>query len=100
MAKERAVRRAAREADRQRRIEQAREKNERNQKRVSRRVASQPSLLRATTSRKARTALFVGILINALVWILSEEWSMRFIALVISFLLAPMIAVLVVRDRG
>lgn len=99
MAKDRALRRAAREADRARRIEQARQRNEENQKRIARRVASQPSLLHQVRRRKARTAIFLALFINALVWILSPEWSMRSISLVVSALVAPMIAVLVVRER-
>lgn len=98
MAKDRALRRAAREADRQRRIEAARLRNEENQKRQARRIAGQPSLLQQTRRRKARTAIFIALFMNALVWILSGEWSMRTIAFVVSALIAPMIAVLVVRS--
>lgn len=96
MAKTRAHRRAEREADRERRITSARERNERRQKQGRRRVASQPSLLRATRSRRARTAIFIVIFANALVWILTPEWSARGIVLVVTLLIAPMIAVLFV----
>lgn len=99
MAKERARRRAEREADRQLRIDQARLRNEQSQKRRSRRVAGQPSLIGQTRSRRARTAIFIALFINALVWIVSGDWSMRASALVISLLVAPMIAVLVVDAR-
>lgn len=99
MAKDRARRRAEREADRQVRIQRARARNEANQKRISRRVAGQPSLIQLTRRRRARTALFIAIFINALVWILNGEWSMRASALVISLLVSPIISVLVVAAR-
>lgn len=96
MAKTRALRRAAREADRERRISAARERNERVQKKSSRRIAQQPSLIDATRRRRGRTALFFLLFANALVWILNPQWSIRGIALVVSLLVAPIIAVLFV----
>lgn len=100
MAKERAQRRALREADRLRRIEAARERNERRQKPSVRRVASQPSLLAQTRRTRARVALFLAILINAMAWIVSEEWSIRIGGLLLSLLLVPIVAVLFVSARG
>lgn len=100
MAKTRAARRREREADRERRIQEARAKNESQQRIIKRRVASQPSLLAATRRRRARTALFIAIFINALVWILSPSWSLRTLSLVLSLLAAPLIAVLFVSERS
>lgn len=96
MAKTRAMKRQQREADREQRIQQARERNEAKQQRTRRRIASQPSLLAATRRRRARTAIFIALFVNALVWILSADWAIRGFALVISLLAAPLIAVLFV----
>lgn len=99
MAKQRAQRRALREADRQRRIEAARQRNESSQKRTSRRVASQPSLIANTKKSRARLALFLAILINALTWIISSDWSVRASGLVLSILVTPIVLVLFVSSR-
>lgn len=99
MAKERARRRALREEDRQRRIEAARKRNETSQKRSARRVAGQPSLLAYTRRSRARLALFLALLINGLVWIISGDWSVRASVLVLSALLVPIVSVLFVSAR-
>lgn len=99
MAKERAQRRALKEADRQRRIEAARQRNERRQKPSARRIAAQPSLLAQTRRSRARLAFFLILLTNALAWILSGQWSVRASALVLSVLVAPIVAVLFVSSH-
>lgn len=99
MAKLRAQRRALREAERAQRIEAARIRNERHQQRSRRRVAGQPSLIAHTRRTRARLSLFLILLINALIWIVSGDWGVQLIAFVLSALLTPMIAVLFVRSH-
>lgn len=104
MAKTRALRRAAREADRAARISQARERNQQRQRREARVAlwrdrllpAAPPGSLARARRRRARVLIFLGILLNVLIWALSPSVAVRGFAFVVTLLIAPMLAVLIV----
>jgi Flp pilus assembly protein TadB len=104
MARTRAVRRAAREAERRARIEAARARNESKQRRAARvdalrtrlRLSPRPGLVAANRRRRARVLIFLAVLANVLIWLVTPDVAARGFAAVVTLLIAPMFAVLVV----
>lgn len=104
MARVRAERRAAREAERAARVAAARERNEQRQRREQRvaevrrrlRLTARPGLVAHARRRRARVLAFFVVLINALAWMITPTVAARGFVAVITILVLPMLAVLIV----
>lgn len=102
MARTRAARRALREADRDRRITAARERNALQQRRRARidrirerlQIASSPGLVARARRRRTRLLVFVVVLVNALTWLLTSSAAARGMVAVLAMLVFPIFAVL------
>lgn len=104
MAKTRAMRRAAREAERSARIAAARERNQSRQRRAARRarwmhrlrVTAAPGLVARTRRRRIRLLVFGLILLNTITWLITPDAAARGFVAVVSLLLVPMLTVFLV----
>jgi hypothetical protein len=106
MAKTRAIRRAAREAERAARIAAARDRQVREQRRALRmqrlrrrmRLPARPGLLAQAKRQRIRLLLFVAVLINVLVWAISGNLAATAFSVTVTLLIAPMLLILLVRN--
>lgn len=115
MSKERAKRRTAREREAAirsaaRAAEEERRERREARKKALRRITTGQLPARMTTGRqtgvlarrrRTRTALLVAFLlaVNILVWVVRPDWPARLAALVVSILVAPLLAGLLFRRR-
>lgn len=104
MAKERAIRRAAREADRAARIAAARERQAQKQRRMDRtkRIRSRltfgarPGLLAGQRRRRMRVLVLGLVLLNVLIWRSTDDLAATSFSVLVTLLIAPMLFVVLI----
>ena len=104
MSKERAQRRAEREAEAAARAAEARREAERKARREARTSAltrwlpkrrPRPTGVIAERHRTRTSLLVVSVIaVNVLVWLASGDWAVRFGAIALSVLVAPLVLIL------
>jgi Flp pilus assembly protein TadB len=105
VSKERAARRAEREAERVRRVELARARERRAARRRGLLGRGRPRRGRADSvlarrRRRQNLALLAALLVvNALLWVVVADWGQRAVAAALSLLLWPLLTVLVFDRR-
>jgi len=112
VSRERAFRRAQREADRARRLAEHQHQQQRAARRQARRRAVGEALpqrvrvarplgrLESRRRRRWRIALLVVVVVQAATWVLSDSWWLRFGVLGLSLLFTPVVLVLAADRRS
>ena len=108
MSKERARRRAEREREQAIRAAARAAEEERRQRRDARRRAVsglvpsprwRPGLLARRRRRQVATTAAILLALNVVVWIVSDHWAARVLALMVSLLVAPVVHTMLFRRR-
>ncbi|MFC4784626.1 hypothetical protein ACT8ZV_09135 [Nocardioides sp. MAHUQ-72] len=108
MSKERQVRRAEREREAAiRAAARAREEERRQRSQARRRALTgwlptprrTPGLLAQRRRRELTFTICLLVAVNVLVWVVTPEWGLRILAVMVSLLVAPVIHTLLFRRR-